>query len=204
MTPHLTPEQLDSLLAPAPVTPHDAVVENESVILAKPESPHLSSSNQSESTAAHAHLLLCPACAAELANLRDSLSLFRQASVAHANSELQSLPPISVPNRGLLFPALQPAHWVAVAATLLIALLPLQSFRARPIQSAPAETYAAADTTQSDAALLDDVDREASASVPAPMQALADPTQSDYADTVSTQTPDPTPTQYPAQRNDQP
>jgi hypothetical protein len=193
---HLTSAQMEALLTSAP--------QENAVILAQPESPYLSL------RPAQAHLLLCPACAAELANLRDSLSLFRQASSAHANHELQSLPPISVPNRGLLFPALQPAHWFAVAATLLIAILPIQSFRLRSIQSTPAEAYSAADTTQSDAALLDDVDREASASVPAPMQALSDPTATGDTDTVSiqAQTPDQTPqpvsSQYPAQRNDQP
>jgi hypothetical protein len=189
--PHLTSAQMEAMLTSA--------TQENAVILAQPESPYLSLRS------AHAHLLLCPACAAELAHLRDSLSLFRQASAAHADRELRSLPPISIPNRGLLFPALQPAHWVAVAATLLVALLPLQSFRARPMQSATAAVSLADSTqSQSDAALLDDVDREASASVPAPMQALADPTQSGDTDTVSNQTPDQTPSQYPAQRNVQP
>jgi anti-sigma factor RsiW len=165
---HLTPAQLDALLSPNPAA-RDA--------------------------AAEAHLLLCPACAAELANLRDSISLFRQASSNHASRELNSLQPLSLPTRSLLFPALQPTHWFAVAATLLVALLPLQTFRARPIQSAPAEAYSALESAehQSDAALLDDVDREVSASVPTAMQALADPTQSETADstiTLQTQTPD--------------
>jgi hypothetical protein len=171
---HLTSAQMETLLAPS-----------------------------ATDAAAQAHLLLCPACAAEIAHLRDSLALFRSATTAHADRELQSLPPIPIPNRGLLFPTLQPTHWFAVAATLLVALLPLQTLRPRAIQSAPAEAYVA-DTTQSDAALLDDVDREASASVPAPMQALADPTATGDTDTVSiqAQTPDPNPSQYPAQRKD--
>jgi hypothetical protein len=83
-----------------------------------------------------------------------------------------------------------------------VALLPLQSFRARPMQSAPAAVSIADSTqSQSDAALLDDVDREASASVPASMQTLADPTQSEDIATIQTpaQSPDPT---LPAQRKD--
>ena len=218
MTTHLTPEQLDSLLATAPsyATLQEAVIlaqpespylplsyqsdnaatENNAVILAQPESPYLSLRS------AQAHLLLCPACAAEVAHLRDSLSLFRQATTTHAARELQSLPPISIPNRILFFPALQPVHWFAVAATLLIAILPIQSLRLRSMQSATT-AVSIADSTQSDAALLDDVDREASASVPAPMQALSDPTATGDTDTViQAQTPDPTPSQYPAQRKD--
>jgi anti-sigma factor RsiW len=156
--------------------------------------------------AAEAHLLRCEACAAELANLRDSLALFRSASNVHANRELQSLPPISVPNRGLLLPALQPAHWVAVAATLLIAILPIQSLRQRSAHSVAVSASASESTQlQSDAALLDDVDREASASVPTSMQALADPTATGDtdADTASIQAPDQSPDLTPpAQRKD--
>jgi anti-sigma factor RsiW len=161
---HLTAEQLDQLL-----------------------------SNSAAGSAAEAHLLLCEPCAAELANLRDSISLFRQASSAHASRELSNLAPLSLPTRSLLFPALQPTHWFAIAATLLVALLPLQTFRNRPLQTAPASVATMADATQqSDAALLDDVDREASASVPAPMQALADPSGDSASVTLQTtnQTPD--------------
>jgi anti-sigma factor RsiW len=177
MPAHLTPAQLDALLSP--------------------------NASARDAAAAEAHLLLCPACAAELDHLRDSISLFRQASSNHASRELNNLQPLSLPTRSLLFPALQPTHWFAVAATLLVALLPLQSFRARPIQSA--EAYAVADTTESDAALLDDVDREVSASVPTSMQALADPTEGDSAALTlqaPTNAPDQTPNQTPVQGKD--
>jgi anti-sigma factor RsiW len=177
MPAHLTPAQLDALLSP--------------------------NASARDAAAAEAHLLLCPACAAELDHLRDSISLFRQASSNHASRELNNLQPLSLPTRSLLFPALQPTHRFAVAATLLVALLPLQSFRARPIQSA--EAYAVADTTESDAALLDDVDREVSASVPTSMQALADPTEGDSAALTlqaPTNAPDQTPNQTPVQGKD--
>jgi hypothetical protein len=192
----------------------NAATERNAVILAQPESPYLPSylsSSQpypSPLAAAQAHLLLCPACAAELANLRHSLSLFRQASTVHAGRELNNLAPLSLPNRSLLFPALQPAHWFAVAATLLVALLPLQTLRPHAMQSAAAITSDSAPSPselQSDAALLDDVDREASASVPTSMQALADPTATGDtdADTASIQAPDQSPDLTPpAQRKD--
>lgn len=157
--------------------------------------------------AAEAHLLRCEACAAELANLRDSLSLFRQASSNHASRELSTLAPLSLPNRSLLFPALQPAHWVAIAATLLIALLPLQTLRQRPLQSASAvasvsDSAQSQSEIQSDVALLNDVDREVSASVPTPMQALADPTQSGDSASVDIQASGQTPDQTQSQRKD--
>jgi hypothetical protein len=96
-------------------------------------------------------------------------------------------------------------HWFAVATTLLIALLPLQTFRPRPAQFTPAESYSVADTTESDAALLDDVDREASASVPTSLQALADPTEEDSSALslqAPTNAPDQTPNQTPVQGKD--
>jgi anti-sigma factor RsiW len=184
MPAHLTPAQLDALLSP--------------------------NASARDAAAAEAHLLLCPACAAELDHLRDSISLFRQASSNHASRELNNLQPLSLPTRSLLLPALQPTHWFAVAATLLIALLPLQTFRARPIQSTPAEAYSALDPAvdsaehQSDAALLDDVDREVSASIPTSMQALADPTQSDAeaSTALNLQAPTNAPVQTPDQGKD--
>jgi anti-sigma factor RsiW len=174
---HLTPAQIDALLSSNP-TARDAA-------------------------AAEAHLLLCPACAADLAHLRDSISLFRQATSNHASRELNNLQPLSLPTRSLLFPTLQPTHWFVVAATLLVALLPLQSFRTHPVQSAPAEAYSTLESAehQSDAALLDDVDREVSASVPTSMQALADPMEDENS--ISLQAPTNTPTQTPDQIPDQ-
>jgi hypothetical protein len=190
---HLSAEQMEELLASSAfvssysVIPQNAVREENAVILAQPESPLLS---LSPLAAAEAHLLLCSACAAELANLRDSLSLFRQATTNHAAQELRGLPPLNIPNRSLLFPALQPAHWFAAVAMLMIALLPVQTLRQRsqqPVTSVAASTAPDPAQLQSDAALLDDVDREVSASVPTPMQALADPTQSEDSASVSLQ-----------------
>jgi hypothetical protein len=128
---------------------------------------------------AEAHLLACEHCAAELASLRESLSLFRQASNAHADNQLRQMPRVSLPARGVFSPALEPTWWVAAAAIFLAAILPMQSLRQHTFRSAPAVSATTSDSaTESDEALLEDVDRDTSASVPAPMQALADPTDS--------------------------
>lgn len=123
------------------------------------------------------HLLACDACAAEVAAIRESLAVFRDASRAYADNELRRMPQMALPSRRLISPAMQPAWWLAAAATLLVALSPMQMQRMRTIHQTAqvAGSSSTANAEQSDEALLDDVDREASASVPSPMQALASP-----------------------------
>jgi hypothetical protein len=125
-----------------------------------------------------AHACECSECAAELARMRDSLALFREASTAYADAHLNRLPAWQPPARPASM--LQPAYWAAVAAAVFLAIfVPLQMANRHPVQpplqvpvvvapqQAPAET---------DEALLEDVNRELSESVPSPMAALADPT----------------------------
>lgn len=145
---------------------------------------------------AEAHLLVCEACAAELAGLRESLSLFRDASTAYADEQLRRLPPMPVPARPLLAPALRPMV-LAVAATLVLAaFLPMQMLHQRALRAAAAARTNSATSVQtfaaeSNDALLEDVDRAASASVPDAMQALADPTAvAEISDQKSTQRKD--------------
>jgi anti-sigma factor RsiW len=142
---------------------------------------------------AEAHLLDCDQCAAELASLRESLSLFRQASNAYADNQLRRLPPVALPARGVLSPALQPTYWAVAAAIFLTAILPLQTLRQHTFHAAPAVSAGMPQSASlSDEALLQDVDSYTSASVPAPMQALADP---GFASTTTT-------IQNPVQRKD--
>lgn len=180
------------------MTPQLALVPNNTA----PANPHLtedqfgellaSSSRTSETSAAEAHLLACEQCAAELASLRESLSLFRHASTAYANDQLRQMPQMSIPvRRPLLSPAAQTTWAFAAAATFLIALLPMQPYRQaalQPASSTVASTVSPA--TQSDDALLDDINQEVSASVPTPMQALADPTASSVTTAASVSTSD--------------
>ena len=141
---------------------------------------------------AEAHLLACEQCAADLADLRESLSLFREASTTHADNVLRSLPQISVPARGIFSPGLQRAYLATAAATVfLAAFLPMQLFRQHAVQSAAAISAGTPSSlAESDEALLDDVSREVSLSVPVSMQALADPSADDTAVQTSTQRKD--------------
>jgi hypothetical protein len=126
---------------------------------------------------AEAHLLACDQCATELAGLRESLSLFRRASTAYAYNQLRGMPRMPLPSRRIFSPALEPTWWVAAAAIVLAGLLPMQLSRPHVPQTQSSGTVALEDrSAQSDEALLEDIDRDTSASVPASMQALADPT----------------------------
>ena len=76
--------------------------------------------------------------------------------------------------------------WLAASVILVAGVLPLELRWQRP-EAAPISvaTTASAHTAESDEALLEDINRELSASVPAPMQALVDPTgDSDSAQAI--------------------
>jgi predicted anti-sigma-YlaC factor YlaD len=135
-----------------------------------------------ESTLAEAHLQACEACSAELASLREAITLFREASDAYAEKELRGIPRWKLPRRTVFRQAFVPAYWMVAAAMFLTALLPLQVLRRHALRTTPAvETSVTVSNTassaQSDEALLEDVNREVSRSVPASMQALDDPTE---------------------------
>jgi anti-sigma factor RsiW len=172
-TAHLTEEQFDQLLGSSNET---ACPDNDLV---------------------EAHLLSCESCSAELASLRESISLFREASNAYANAQLMRQPNWILPTRPNRSRAFVPLYWAAATAIFLTALLPLQMLR-RHTSPAPqpeaATAFSVADrSAQSDEALLEDVNSEVSASVPTSMQALADPTAD--ASALNSDTSDPTSTQ---------
>jgi hypothetical protein len=142
----------------------------------------IAASAKGASTAsAESHLQGCGQCAAELASLRECLTLYREASTAYADRELRRIPQVKLPARRrlLFFPVLESAYWAAAAAAIfLAALLPMQTLHRRTARPAPAVVASAANVSagsESDEALLEDVNREESASVPAAMQALEDP-----------------------------
>jgi hypothetical protein len=147
--------------------------------------------------AAEAHLRTCAACSAEFANLREALSLFKEASVAHASHEfarLRSLDRPAYPVMPIHRPYSQTLFWVTASAVLVAGILPVEMRWQRTLATPPAATFSAAThTAESDEALLEDINRELSASVPDPMQALADPT--DSASSAVSQTSTQTPTQ---------
>lgn len=144
----------------------------------------------SSPTLAEAHLLGCQECTAELASLREALSFFREASSAYAESELKRIPKVTLPTRSRLFPLVQPAYWAVAIAMLLVAVIPMQLHRQQPLRPATVATEeVAAASTQSDEALLEDVNRELSTSVPTPMQSLADPTATASSSSTDTSIP---------------
>ena len=133
-----------------------------------------------EPTLAESHLQACEACSAELASLREAIALFREASDAYAERELRGIPRWRLPNRRVFSHRLVPAYWLAAAAMFVTALLPLQVLRRHaqgtpPAVAATATIGNAASSAQSDEALLEDVNRELSATVPTSMQELDDP-----------------------------
>jgi hypothetical protein len=135
-------------------------------------------SDHAESDVVHEHLRACLICSAELRNLRDSLSHFREASVSFARQEFAQ----GYAHRSSIAPPhsylSQPLYWTAAALVFVAALFPLSMHRHNP--TAPvARTIAstsAVQTTESDEALLADIEQKVSADVPAPMAPLADPT----------------------------
>lgn len=156
MTPHLTHEQLCDFildLAPHPLS--------------------------SDFAALQQHLANCPACTAELADLRGSIALFRDASTACAHQQLAE----SRANNIALIPRprafFHPIYWATAAAMILAAAIPLTLHRPSEPPSAPATTVTtAAPAPQSDEALLEEINQEISAPVPSSMQPLVDPTDS--------------------------
>src|SRR5271170_6051887 len=168
MTLHLTHEQLCDLILADSSLP----LESESQCTAEPDSDVI-----------HAHLRACPVCSDELRSLRDSLSHFREASTSYARQEFAQ----SYAQRSSIAPPhsylSQPLYWTAAALVFVAALFPLSMHRQRPVSPATATTISASpQITESDEALLADIDQKVSADVPSPMEPLADPT----AETTST------------------
>jgi hypothetical protein len=163
MTLHLSHEQLcDLILADLSLQPE-----------------HESWDDQdADSDVVHEHLRACLICSAELRSLRDSLSHFRDASVSYARQEFAQ----SYAQRSSIAPPhsflSQPLYWTAAAVVFAAALFPLSMHRQRPAPPVALTTAASSSlhATESDEALLADIDQKLSADVPAPMAPLADPT----------------------------
>ncbi len=157
LTDHLTHEQLcDMLLA---------------------RSPHPLSS---DFAALQHHLGNCPSCSAELANLRTSISLFRKASISYSQQQLAQLRVAGTPTPSKTL--IQPIYWAAAAALCIAAALPITLHHQAPTAPiSPASTIKPTTASQSDEALLEEINQEISAPIPSPMRPLADPTASSSA-----------------------
>jgi hypothetical protein len=164
MTLHLSHEQLcDLILADLSLQPEG-------------ESWNDPNDRNAESDVVHEHLRACLVCSAELRSLRDSLSHFRDASVSFARQEFAH----SYAQRSSIAPPhsylSQPLYWAAAAVVFVAALFPLSMHRQHPTPPVAQTTASSLQTTESDEALLADIDQKLSADVPAPMAPLADPT----------------------------
>jgi hypothetical protein len=126
-----------------------------------------------DSDIVHQHLRACLICSAELKNLRDSLSLFREASVSFARQEYAQAhlrrSSIAPSNRVLT----QPLYWAAAVLVLVAALFPLSMRRQDAAVPAAKTAQSTSASAESDAALLADIDQTLSTDVPAPMEPLA-------------------------------
>jgi len=149
----------------------------------------------SDYAAIEQHLHVCPVCSSELNHLNRSLSLFREASTAHAHHalvEARTCP--AQPARRTLR---APVAWLsaAAAAVALAAIVPFafnhtaptSSTNERPVSSAVIHnTSQGSLQAQSDEAFLDEVDDDISSTIPAAMQPLADPTAGRPSHSAST------------------
>jgi hypothetical protein len=122
------------------------------------------------------HLQACLICSAELRSLRDSLSHFRDASVAYSQQQFAE----SYAQRSSIAPPhsvlSQPLYWAAAAVIFVAALFPISLHRQSVAREAARTAAVSAQTAESDETLLSDIDQKVSADVPSPMQPLADPT----------------------------
>jgi len=171
MTLHLTHEQLCDLILADSSLPLEGEFQNEL---------------ESDDDLVHEHLRACLICSAELRNLRDSLSHFRDASTSYARQEFAQ----SYAQRSSIAPPhsylSQPLYWAAAAIVFVAALFPLSMHRRQPASPAIATAVSVSpQTMESDDALLADIDQKVSADVPSPMEPLADPTAG-AASTTST------------------
>jgi hypothetical protein len=170
MTSHLTHEQLCDLLLSGQ--------SRDAWVLSSPELD-----------AARDHIQECKACSEEFATLSDSMQLFRSTADSWSSQEwsrkslvqASTLKPVTSGSRlrGLFR---QPLLWGASAAALAIAVaIPFTLHRmdntaGNDASISTPSAYTKAVNTQSDEALLEEINQTLSSSVPSPMQPLADPT----------------------------
>ena len=156
MTSHLTHEQLcDMILA---------------------RSPHPLSS---DFAALQCHLHTCPACTEELASLRSSLALLREASTGYSRRQLARSHE-GAPIKSIRSTNLRPLLWTAAALIAIATTLPFSLHNYRQPAATPSSAIATTpvQTQQSDEALLEEINQELSAPIPSPVRPLADPTAS--------------------------
>jgi anti-sigma factor RsiW len=143
-SPHLTPEQLYTLL----------------------DNP--AADNQSH---APAHLAACPACAEEFDTLRASLTNFRFAATGLAAANTPALHVPATPRRTASRSILWPASFATAAVLVAASAALVHSSHLLPGSAPPAPS--AVTSNESDDALLEGIQRDLATSVPPPLAPLA-------------------------------
>jgi hypothetical protein len=185
MTPHLTHQQLCDLLLDAPSQQNDSPTSAAHVSDAHVSQAHVSQVRVSQT---QDHLRDCYACSAELATLTASLSGYLNTAHAVAHRDFTALPRTApsplLGQRSLL----HPVYWAIAATALVIAILPFTAPRHAPLVQPPpsAVVTSATASSESDAALLEDINQDLSTSIPPSMQPLADPTANSSSNIDST------------------
>ena len=131
-------------------------------------------------TEVESHLAACTQCRTELTSMREALALFCESTSAFAERELARTPRVEATRFSPIHRVFSPGlAWAAAGLLVVAAGLPLGLRHKAPVAAVTGHAASAtAPAEPSDEALLEDINREVSASVPAPMQALEDPTAS--------------------------
>ena len=139
----------------------------------------------SANPATQPHLQNCPDCRAELANLRESLANFRDASTRLAAVAAPTRPPVLARAASWFFGAkIWAASFATAAAVLAISLSVLHPVHTSTVtgtaSGSPSQT---AFPSESDDALLDGIQKDLSTSIPPSLQPLAVPAASSDSST---------------------
>ena len=155
------------------------------------ESPHLTTEQMHDllapnsAPAGDSHLTACPACRSELSTLRHAVATFRAAATGFAVAEAPPLAPRCViPAQSNVF---RRHAWAASFATaIVLSAVSISLIHPRrqvvvPVGSAFA-TRNNGGSAESDAALLDSIQRDLSTSIPPSLEPLAVPAASGATD----------------------
>ena len=133
------------------------------------------------------HLRDCYACSAELETLTASLSGYRDTAHAVAQRNFTASPRLAHAPLLTQRSPFHPVYWAVAATALVIAILPLTAPRPKPVQPQPTQAaVTSAASSESDAALLEDINQDLSVSIPPSLQPLADPTATSSSNIDST------------------
>ena len=139
----------------------------------------------SANPAAQPHFRSCSRCQAEVASLRESLAIFRDATTDVAAIAAPKLPPaIALTNSWSFGPKVWAASFATATAVLAVSISVLHPMHRNPVtNTTPGSAPQAALTNESDDALLDGIQQDLSTSIPPSLEPLAVPAASSETST---------------------